>query len=112
MLFFFFLRPTWYKKMSRCWGETIIMAPERPYWDVLRSAVTPPMLQLLYRSVITVVGEVDCGLLAQTRIKQGLGQKKVERASVRCAPKLLLRQDHSCVPPEKLAQALYFLYLF
>lgn len=67
------------------------MAPEHPRWDVLRSAVTPQMLELLYGSLITAIAQVDCGLLAQTRIKLGLGQTRVGRAFIRCAPELLFR---------------------
>lgn len=61
------------QKDEQVCGEMIIMAPEHLRWDVLRSAIASQML--LCRSLITAVGEVDYGLLAQTRIKQGLGQK-------------------------------------
>lgn len=52
------------------------MAFEHFRWDMLWSAITSQMLQLLYQSLITVFGEVHCGLVSQTGIKQGLGQKQ------------------------------------
>lgn len=50
-----------------------MMAFEHFRWDMLWSAITSQMLQLLYQSLITVFGEVHCGLVSQTGVKQGLG---------------------------------------
>lgn len=52
------------------------MACEHFHWDVLGSAITSQMLRLLYQGLITISGEVHCGLVLQTGIKQGLGLKQ------------------------------------